>query len=103
MRSVAFQVLCLVLCGCAANNPVQPPRSDSKFVPPAGIAVSLCEFKRVNRRWPGDYQELSDFFRDHYRNWQMDDYDRVVFTPAPDGSLAVLAVAGTQTNQMTLR
>jgi hypothetical protein len=63
----------------------------------------LIVFKRESRRWPIDYAELSQFFRDRYDDWEMDHYDRVVFTQNADGSLDVVAVAGTQTNQMSLK
>jgi len=96
--------ICPVLVGCASKSPVDiRAQRDSAFVPPAGIAVSLLVFKRESRRWPSDYEELSQFFRDRYDHWEMDRYDRVVFTPQADGSLEVFAVAGTQTNQMTLK
>lgn len=97
-------VVCSTVVGCGSRSrPTNRTPRDASYVPPAGIAVSLFVFKRESNRWPKDFEELLQFCRSHYDQWEIGHYDQVVFTPLTDGSLDVFAVAGSWTNRMTIK
>ena len=74
---------------------------EQAFEPALDLAISTEKFEEQNRRWPNDYAELRSFNAAN-SGVSLTNYDRVDFTPKPDGSVGILAIAPGMTNQMTL-
>src|SRR2546422_3780830 len=75
----------------------------SKVVaPPIELSFAVNEFRRVNKRWPQNYQELSAFVNQSKAGMPLRQYDQIDFTEKADGNLEIYAVAPGLTNRMTL-
>jgi hypothetical protein len=69
--------------------------------PTLELSLATTTFHGMKGRWPNDYIELRSF-TEAQLGVMLTNYDRVDFTPRPDGTVGIRAVNANQTNEMTL-
>jgi hypothetical protein len=67
------------------------------------VAYAAEAFQRRNGRWPCTYAELSEFVDGSQGYLHMKEYDEMLFTPEPDGALAIVMLMQGRTNTVRCR
>jgi hypothetical protein len=80
-------IVCAVSCGMFGM--FRPHDYDWSTGQPA-LKDQVIAFQQAEKRWPRDYHELVAFMRQSNSKFVPTSYDRIDFTPKPDGNLEIV-------------